>query len=189
METTSYIALVHYPVKNKTGDTIVSAVTNLDLHDMARLACTYQLAGFYVITPLEEQQEFVRELVAHWREGSGGVLNPWRKMAFELIRIAPDLETVRRQIATRHQAAPAVYATTAAAMPGQISWKTARQKIKEKNTLFLFGTAYGFCPELLEKTDGILRPIMADNEYNHLSVRSAVSITLDRLLGDDNKGD
>ncbi|MBT8351253.1 MAG: RNA methyltransferase, partial [Deltaproteobacteria bacterium] len=36
-----YVALVHYPVVNKNGDVIASAVTNLDLHDIARAAKTY----------------------------------------------------------------------------------------------------------------------------------------------------
>lgn len=188
MDASTYITLLHYPVKNKSDDTIVSAVTNLDVHDMARLACTYDLDGFFVVTPLEEQQEFVRELVSHWREGSGGVLNPWRKMAFERIRIAPDLETVCEQIKIKHNVRPIIYATTAATMTGQLSWQETRKKLKKQHTLLLFGTAYGLCPEVLERADGILMPIMAKSTYNHLSVRSAVSITLDRLLGDDDNG-
>lgn len=35
------IALVHYPVLGKKGEIIGSAITNLDLHDIARTAKTY----------------------------------------------------------------------------------------------------------------------------------------------------
>ena len=45
------VVLVHHPVVDKNGDTIAAAVTALDLHDIARVAKTYGLAAFYVVTP------------------------------------------------------------------------------------------------------------------------------------------
>ncbi|MBP1726316.1 MAG: hypothetical protein H6Q51_1614, partial [Deltaproteobacteria bacterium] len=51
-----YVALLHYPVYNRNGHVVCSAITNLDIHDIARAARTYGVSGFYVITPLEEQQ-------------------------------------------------------------------------------------------------------------------------------------
>jgi len=33
-----YIALLHYPMYNKRMDIITTSVTNLDLHDIARVA-------------------------------------------------------------------------------------------------------------------------------------------------------
>ncbi|MBW2332764.1 MAG: RNA methyltransferase, partial [Deltaproteobacteria bacterium] len=47
-----YIGLLHYPVYNRRGEIIVSAITSLDLHDLARLAKTYGVKKFYVINPL-----------------------------------------------------------------------------------------------------------------------------------------
>lgn len=38
--------------------------------------------------------------------------------------------------------------------------------------------------EMMEKFDYILEPIHGTGEYNHLSVRSAVAIILDRLAGE-----
>jgi tRNA (guanine37-N1)-methyltransferase len=38
--------------------------------------------------------------------------------------------------------------------------------------------------EVVDMADGVLRPIRYLDEYNHLSVRSAVTITVDRLLAD-----
>ncbi len=73
-----YLALVHYPVKNKNGQTITSAVTNLDLHDIARAAKTYGVGAFYVVTPLEDQKELVEKIVSHWTEGFGRIYNPKR---------------------------------------------------------------------------------------------------------------
>ncbi|MCD6150792.1 MAG: hypothetical protein J7J70_03935 [Deltaproteobacteria bacterium] len=36
-----YPVLLHYPVEDKDGNEISAAVTNLDLHDLARIAVTY----------------------------------------------------------------------------------------------------------------------------------------------------
>ena len=44
--------------------------------------------------------------------------------------------------------------------------------------LILFGTGWGLTSEILE-------PIRGKTKYNHLCVRSAVSIILDRLLGEN----
>ena len=62
-----YLALTHYPVVNKRGEIIASALTNLDLHDIARVARTYGVKGYYVITPLEDQRE-----LAGAEHGEGG---------------------------------------------------------------------------------------------------------------------
>jgi len=47
----------------------------------------------------------------------------------------------------------------------------------------MFGTAWGLADELFRKADHVLQPIEGDNEYNHLSVRCASAIILDRLSG------
>jgi len=47
-----YIALLHYPVYNKEGKVVTTAIANMDIHDIARLAKTYGLRGFYVINPI-----------------------------------------------------------------------------------------------------------------------------------------
>ncbi|MFW6237145.1 MAG: RNA methyltransferase, partial [Desulfosudaceae bacterium] len=93
-----YLALLHYPVVNKSGQVIASAVTNLDLHDIARAARTYGVAGFYVVTPLEDQQRLVERIVNHWTVGDGARYNPKRAEAMALIRLAATLEAARQEI-------------------------------------------------------------------------------------------
>jgi hypothetical protein len=46
------VGLLHYPVYNKNYETIASAITTFDLHDCSRLAKTYGVKTFFVITPL-----------------------------------------------------------------------------------------------------------------------------------------
>ena len=71
-----YVALTHYPVVNKRGETIASAVTNLDLHDISRTAKTYGLKSFYVVSPLKDQKTLVQRIISHWTTGAGAVYNP-----------------------------------------------------------------------------------------------------------------
>ncbi|RLB21681.1 MAG: RNA methyltransferase, partial [Deltaproteobacteria bacterium] len=61
-----YIGLLHYPVYNRRGEIIVSAITSLDLHDLARLAKTYGVKKFYVINPLIDQQDLAKSICQHW---------------------------------------------------------------------------------------------------------------------------
>ena len=60
------VALIHYPVVNKSGETIGSAVTNLDLHDMPGPLARTGLKPTGWFTPDPMQKELVREIVSHW---------------------------------------------------------------------------------------------------------------------------
>ena len=69
-----YLGLVHYPIYDKRREIVASAVTNFDIHDIARCARTYGLGGCFVITPLESQVQLVDRIVRHWSGGGGGGL-------------------------------------------------------------------------------------------------------------------
>lgn len=179
------LALIHYPVCNRNREIIGSAVTNLDLHDIARAGRTFGVETFYIVTPYGDQQELVNELLAHWLQGPGGAANGLRKEALEIIRICDDLDTVVAQAAAKQGRRPTVLATCARPQAGCRTFAETRQALENGDSiLILFGTAWGLAPEILEWVDGVLPPISGCGEYNHLSVRSAAAIVLDRLLGD-----
>jgi hypothetical protein len=180
-----YLALVHYPVKNKNGQTIVSAVTNLDLHDIARAAKTYGISAYYLVTPLEDQKELVEKIVSHWTQGFGRTYNPKRFEALSLIQIKDSLQQVIEEIAIKHGMAVKVVATCAADTPQSVGFDKFRQMLAQNNGCYLivFGTAWGLTDEFLQSADFVLKPIKGNTEYNHLSVRSAASIILDRIMG------
>jgi hypothetical protein len=180
-----YVALMHYPVVNRNGDTIASAVTNLDLHDIARAAKTYGAKAFYVVTPLTDQKALVEKLLEHWLSGAGLVYNKKRAEALDLVRIAESLDEVKEDIKKACGRYPETVVTSARKNARAISVDTLLSRVKEGEThLLLFGTAWGFSKKFISEADHVLEPIMADSNYNHLSVRSAVSIILDRLKGD-----
>jgi hypothetical protein len=179
-----YLALAHYPVVNKRGEVIASAVTNLDIHDMARVARTYGARALYVITPLEDQQSLVKTLISHWTTGFGSVYNPKRCQALKMVCIQDTLEKAREDIALRGEGYPRTVVTSAKEHSGGISISWFRKLLETGEPyLLVFGTAWGLSQDCLEEADHILEPIHGNTEYNHLSVRSATSIILDRLLG------
>lgn len=183
-----YVALVHHPVVDKNGETIASAVTNLDLHDIARAARTYGVGAFYVVTPLEDQRALVKRLMDHWIEGMGASYNPMRKVALELIAVKRSLDEVQADVERRCRQTPKTVVTSARFESGDLDHAALRGMLEEeKPVILVFGTAWGLAPEALEKADYRLAAVTGPPEsgYNHLSVRSAVAIILDRLCGLD----
>lgn len=186
---TLYLALIHYPVYNKNAEVVASAVSNLDLHDISRAAKTYDVRAFYIVTPLADQRELVERILSHWTEGVGARYNPDRSKALRLIRVAASLDAVQDEIACNHNGLPVTVVTDARSHPRNISYGALAEMIKgEHPHLLLFGTGWGLTREFIDKADYVLAPIMGHTGYNHLSVRSAAAIVLDRLLGRETGG-
>ncbi len=182
-----YLALVHSPVQDKKGATITSAVTNLDLHDIARAATTYGCKRFFVVTPLLDQRELAQKLIGHWQHGYGATYNPLRKRAFEIVGLQPSLKDVTQAIFNETGQNPQVVATTARLSEGAVSFGFLKERLCDGAAyLLLLGTAWGLDQSVLDKADFVLAPIKGHSDYNHLSVRSAASIMLDRLMGKHN---
>ena len=66
------IALVHHPVLDAQGAIVTTAVTNLDVHDLARSARTYGCSDYFVVHPIAAQRELVARICDHWIDGPGG---------------------------------------------------------------------------------------------------------------------
>lgn len=178
------IGLIHHPVVNKAGETIGSAVTNLDLHDIARAAKTYGVDNYYIVTPYQDQQQLVVEILNHWLEGHGARYNPARKSALELVSIVENIEQLIAELSDRRGRKPLIVTTSAKETKKMLSYTDCRKKIDfGEPILLLFGTAHGLAPSVQDLADYTLPPVCGAGDYNHLSVRSAVSIILDRLLG------
>jgi tRNA (guanine37-N1)-methyltransferase len=180
-----YIALVHYPVVNKKNQTIGSALTTIDMHDIARASMTFGIKGVYVITPFQDQADLAHEVIRHWTHGEGSRLNPSRKQALELIRVAATFDEAVQQIQTKHNRPVVTIATSARLNRKTISPHALKQKqMADTPCLLVLGTAWGLADELINQCDMQLDPITGPGNYNHLSVRSAASIYLDRLMND-----
>ena len=179
-----YVALIHYPVVNKNGETIASALTNLDLHDISRAAKTYGLEAFLVVTPLEDQKNLVEKIISHWTTGIGAEYNPKRRSALELIRVYDSFPEALDRIAAVEGSYPITIATCARKYPASISNEKLHTMLTNgKPHVLILGTAWGLTEEFISTADYVLAPIVGKTDYNHLSVRSAAAIIFDRLLG------
>lgn len=183
-----YSALVHYPVTDKTGATVATAITNLDVHDLARAARTYELGGYYIVTPVTAQRAIVDKIRSHWETGAGRKRVPERWEALRLIRPVVSIEEAVASIEAEAGQRPRVFVTGARAPEGRTTLclddASAMIRADGVPTLILFGTGHGLTKELVASADEVLAPIRPGADYNHLSVRAAHAITLDRLFGD-----
>jgi hypothetical protein len=184
------VALVHHPVYDKHGDVVTSAVTNIDVPDIARSCRTYGAAGFYVVTPVEAHRGLLRRVLQHWEADEQRDYNPSRNEALALLRLVPDLEGAGIDIESRYGAVPRMFATSARPLPGAVSFEEMRERLDEKGPpwLMLLGTGSGLTDEVVARCEAVLEPILGCSVgpsgaagYNHLSVRAAAAILLDRL--------
>ncbi len=180
-----YVGLVHYPIYDKRKEIVASAVTNFDIHDIARCARTYGLGGFYVITPLESQVQLTGRIICHWVEGAGASYNPTRKESLSQVWVTRSIEETERELTRLWGKKAKRIATGASPHPKNVGFESLRRSLEDRETpfLLLFGTGWGLTDEVKEGSDYVLTPIEGKG-YNHLSVRSAVAIILDRLIGE-----
>jgi len=184
------VALMHYPVLGKQGEIITSSLTNLDIHDIARSCKTYGIERFYIVHPVRLLRKLAEKIQTHWLEGYGATYNPNRKEALELISLVSDFDDVLMDMESRHNRLPKIVVTSAIKFGEVKSYAEFRQEllIEDQEHLILFGTGWGMAPELLDRADVKLEPIVGPTEWNHLSVRAAAAITLDRLFGGQQGG-
>lgn len=180
-----YVALMHGEVVDKTGKEISSSLTHFDVHDIARTCRSYGVARYFVVTPLETMRYLAQRMVSYWKSGLGAHTIPNRQDALDVVEVAIDLAEVVEKISEREGTAPRMVFTSARAGNATVSYEELGEAIREgaRPVLVLFGTAYGLSDSVTSRCEDRLPPIR-DGEWNHLSVRSAVAITLDRLIGE-----
>lgn len=181
-----YIGLIHYPIYNKHMEVVTTALTNYDLHDIARTAKTYDVKRYFIVHPVKAQREMASRIMNHWKTGGGVHYNINRKEAFEETELVPTLEDAIAWIEKETGKKPVIVTTDARVYPNTVSYTEMRRKIHEEDTpiFILFGTGFGMTKEMMKQFDYIVEPIYGAGTYNHLCVRSAVAIILDRLLGE-----
>jgi len=180
------VALVHHPVLDRRGDLVTTAVTNLDIHDIARTARTYGVDRFYLVTPVQDQLALIQRILDHWRQGHGAEYNPHRGDALALVRVAPSLQGALADWEKVVGETPLPILTGAQRHDG-ISYSECRELAETRHLMLVLGTGWGLASSLFESDWPVLAPIRGSSDYNHLPVRAAAAIMLDRLLAADEK--
>ena len=175
------LALMHFPMKDKQGDTVTTAITNLDLHDISRSCKTYGVETFFVVTPVAAQREISDRVIKHWQEGFGLTYNPNRSEAFSNTKIKESLLEALEDIEKWHKRKPLIIATTANPLKATVTASELGVIAESEPVIVLFGTGWGFTEDVFLMADYVLESIEGVSGFNHLSVRAAVAILLDRI--------
>jgi tRNA (guanine37-N1)-methyltransferase len=177
----THLALVHHPVLDRTGKVVTSALTNFDVHDLARSALTYGLAAYHLITPITSQREKAEHIAALWQADE---LPSSRGGALARVRTSPSIADLIAELDN-----PRVVATSARDDAfANVPRRTPHQLVAEaaqdsRPLLLLLGTGHGLADSLIPDVSCMLAPIEGASDWNHLAVRSAGAILLDRLFG------
>jgi hypothetical protein len=175
------VAVIHYPVYDKNRAIVATSVTNLEIHDIARTCMTFGIDLCYIVTPLVKQREIAEKLVDHWHHGYGARYNPARSEALKRVRIVNDLAEMVQDIGDN----PLIVGTSSKERPEKaIGYGDLYTLIKkeERSVLVLFGTGWGLSEEVVAQCGKMLMPIKGNGDYNHLSLRVAIGIILDRIF-------
>lgn len=183
------VVLLHADQLDKQGAIVTTSLTMIDVHDIARSSCTFGVHTFYVAHPSSLLRRLSRTLQRHWDEGFGSTYNPNRKQALTHTRIVASLDEAIGDIDLRWGRLPRLVATSAHRQTSdprpRLTFEELRRTLIEDPSpyLLMLGTGWGMRPELVARADLFLEPVCGPGEYNHLSVRAAAGIMLDRLKG------
>lgn len=186
------LALVHHPALGRDGSLITTSITPMDLHDISRTCKTYGAGQYYVVHPHATMKTIAQRVRDYWKQGAGKAYEHNRSDAFTLMEIVDSLDEALFDAKARRGVRPLVVATSARPHgTTAVGYRELRDRLlsEKRAAMLVFGTGWGLTPEMVSRADVLLDPIRIDAPFNHLSVRSAVAITLDRLIGESVTGD
>jgi len=156
-----YVGLVHYPVYNRNEEVVATSVTNFDIHDISRTCRTYDIKKYFIITPVDAQQELTNRIINYWTEGDGIEFNKNRKEAFENTDLENSVETAIETIKKIEGKEPKIITTSARIFPNTTSYQDLGKEMVEDEApyLILFGTGWGLTSEIMDMSYKILEPI------------------------------
>src|SRR5215471_2265714 len=108
-----FIALLHHPVLDKNGQIVTTALTNMDIHDIARSARTYDVTRFFVVTPVLALRALAEKIIEHWEVGFGSTYNVTRKDALSIVALESDLDGVIVAVEHETKRRPRIVVTSA----------------------------------------------------------------------------
>jgi tRNA (guanine37-N1)-methyltransferase len=190
----THIALVHHPVVDRTGKVVTTSLTNFDIHDIARSTLTYGLAAYHIVTPVTSQREKAEHIASLWLDETGVAarkppVSGSRAGALALIRTAESIDLVIETLTADYGTPPVVVASSARSESFPQALRRTPDELRAEATfdpaplLILLGTGWGLADSLIPVVSRMLAPIEGASDWNHLSVRSAAAILLDRLFG------
>ncbi len=185
-----YCVLLHNDVMMPNNCSGTSSVTSIDIHDIARSGATYGIKKYFIVTRLEAQQKIVEKFLSFWHNEDSNKINASRAFALKNVSVVSELSDVLQIIENEEGKKPITVVTSSRkhiSHHAMISYHDQGEVWKQgRPVVFIFGTAHGIDPELMNTFDYRLLPIEGLEEFNFLSVRSAVAVIFDRWFGCNN---
>ena len=129
-----YVVLLHHPVYDKHGDVVATAVTNMDVHDLARIGKTYGVSGVFIATPVRALRLLAEKILEHWRTGFGAEYNVTRREALALVQTVVDLDAAIVEIERARGDRPVLIATSAKSGAGRTSFAELRTALADRKS-------------------------------------------------------
>jgi hypothetical protein len=162
----------------------------MDIHDISRSARTFGIRKYFLVTPIDVQHDLVGRILSHWRTEESRRYHPDRFEALSLVGLVKDFSEVKSAIRAEHGEDPEVVLTDARPIANSMSYADYRRELeapsRTRPVCLVFGTGWGVSEVFYPEVHRILAPVYGPEGkegYNHLSVRAAVGIILDRLFG------
>ena len=178
------VILLHDNMVDKQKNIVTTSLTMIDLHDIARSARTYGVNNTFVCHSSPSLRKLASTLKAHWMTGFGEKYNGNRKDALTKVHIVREIDEAITILDEQYGTLPKLIASSARDGGKRISFKEMKKMMNDDpNTpyMLMLGTGLGMSDELLARADYFLEPIKGPTDYNHLSVRAACAIMLDRI--------
>lgn len=184
------LGLVHYPCLDKAGELQATSVFNVDVHDISRITCTYGFDAYHVIHPVQAQRDMVAAITGFWKTEKANLKNADRSEALSRTHVSESIAATQAWIKENLSHEVTTVVTSAIDRPGSLTFDQMKMNMhvdpdRERTYLWLFGTGYGLSEDVMASADLCVEPIYGPTGYNHLSVRAAVAIILDRLFHAD----
>lgn len=178
-----HLCLRHDEVLGREDKIIHSSVTQIDLHDFSRLTVTYGLGGFHAVTAMEAQHQISEDILKHWRVGYGKDYNPDRVEALSKLSLHRSFDSVVEAIAEEDGQPPLIIGTSARPTDKELAFADLSTIMADsgRSAIVQFGTSWGLSPAQIRRCDWVLPPVEGRHGYNHLSVRCAAAIIVDRI--------
>jgi hypothetical protein len=184
------VVLLHHPVTNRQGVLGTTAVTNMDIHDLSRTCRTYEIDRFFLVSPLEEQGKWVDRILGYWQGGVAREWHPDRAEALARTRFVLDFDAALHELVSSFPGrAVEVVMPDARPLQNQVGYDQTRREWAAEPPgikVIVLGTGWGVAPGFYPRVHRFLGPVYGprgDQGYNHLSVRAAGAVILDRLFG------
>jgi hypothetical protein len=144
-----FLALLHHPVLDKNGQIVTTAITNMDIHDIARSARTYGVRRFFVVTPVRALRILAERIIEHWKTGFGSTYNVTRKEALAAVAIEPDLDAALLSIERETGQRPVLVVTSARPCPDVVRFAALRRDLETGQRPVLVVTSARPCPDVV----------------------------------------